>query len=588
MQATYQTKVSDKGIYPLLDAIAALCGRAERTLFVDLHVRRRALSECKREYIRNFGLTARQFNALRANLDGKVEAAREGQKNRIAHLQDAIAAAKKAAKKAERDLAKLRNKKVRAAQAAEQRHRLRFTLHQKRRRLHALQRRLAAARADHEAGRVRLCFGGKKLFHAQFHSRAAADPNLVFTALAHHLSERFLLETWQTLNKRGAAGVDGVSMEEYVANLAVNVHNLVENLKRHYYRPPDVRRVYIPKAGNPAKLRPLGIPTVEDRLLQAAVARLLGAIYEVDFLECSYGFRPGRTAHQALRDLRVEVESGRAQWIAEADIRGFFDNIDHDWMMRMLEQRIGDPWILRLIRKWLKAGILDQGQVTEPTKGTPQGGPLSPLLANIYLHYVLDLWFERVVRPRCKGEAKLIRFADDFVVLFSDERVAKGFAAALPKRLDKFGLSVAEEKTRLVPFGRKHWCKGEPYPHHFDFLGFRHHLGTSRKGRMVFIRIPSPKSVAKFLAEVKEWLRKHWHDRPQDQQRALAQKLLGLYQYFALWFATPKLRMVHHEVLKYWFWKLRRQSQTADHTWTKWERRPWFRLPEPKLLHRGV
>ena len=419
-------------------------------------------------------------------------------------------------------------------------------------------------------------------------SRAAADPNLVFTALAHHLSERFLLETWQTLNKRGAAGVDGVSMEAYAANLAANVHNLVENLKRHHYRPPEVRRVYIPKAGNPAKLRPLGIPTVEDRLLQAAAARLLGAIYEVDFLGCSYGFRPGRTAHQALRDLRVEVESGRAQWIVEADIRGFFDNIDHDWMMRMLEQRIGDPWILRLIRKWLKAGILDQGQVTEPTKGTPQGGPLSPLLANIYLHYVLDLWFERVVRPRCRGEAKLIRFADDFVVLFSDEREAKAFAAALPKRLGKFGLSVAEEKTRLVPFGRKHWRKGEPYPHHFDFLGFRHHLGTSRKGRMAFIRIPSPKSVAKFLAEVKEWLRRHWHDRPQDQQRALAQKLLGFSQYFAVWFVTPKLRMVHREVMKQWFWKLRRRSQTADRTWAKWTRRPWFRLPEPKLLHRGV
>jgi RNA-directed DNA polymerase len=192
-----------------------------------------------------------------------------------------------------------------------------------------------------------------------------------------------------------------------------NIHQLVERLKAHSYQAPQVRRVHIPKAGNPAKLRPLGIPTVEDRLLQAAVARLLGPIYEADFLDCSYGFRPGRTAHEALAEVRKAVLTGEAQWVAEADIKAFFDHLDHAWLMRMLKLRIGDPWILRLIGKWLKAGILDQGQVTTPEEGTPQGGPLSPLLANIYLHYVLDLWFTLHVRPRCTGPAKLVRFADD-------------------------------------------------------------------------------------------------------------------------------------------------------------------------------
>ena len=210
------------------------------------------------------------------------------------------------------------------------------------------------------------------------------------------------------------------------------------------------------------------------------------------------------------------------------------------------------------------------------------------MLANIYLHYVLDLWFERAVRPRCKGEAKLVRFADDFVALFSDESEARRFAEVLPKRLAKFGLSVAEEKTRLIPFGRRYWIKGEPHPRHFDFLGLRHPLGTGRKGRMAFIRIPSPKSVTKFLAGVKEWLRKHWHDRPQEQRQALARKLLGFYEYFSLWFAASKLRVVHRKVLKHRLWKLRRGSQTADRSWGKWMRKPWFRLPAPKLLHCGV
>jgi RNA-directed DNA polymerase len=419
--------------------------------------------------------------------------------------------------------------------------------------------------------------------------KAKAEPKLCFTALAHHLTEEFLRETWQGLNKKGAAGVDGISVAEYAEDLEGNIHQLVERLKAHSYQAPQVRRVHIPKAGNPAKLRPLGIPTVEDRLLQAAVARLLGPIYEADFLDCSYGFRPGRTAHEALAEVRKAVLTGEAQWVAEADIKAFFDHLDHAWLMRMLKLRIGDPWILRLIGKWLKAGILDQGQVTTPEEGTPQGGPLSPLLANIYLHYVLDLWFTLHVRPRCTGPAKLVRFADDYVVLFAEQKDAERFTEVLPKRLGKFGLSLAEEKTALVPFGRKHWRAGQSHPHHFDLLGFRHHLGTDRKGRMAVIRIPGPKSVRKFLGNVKQWLRTHRHDRPSEQQRVLSQKLRGYYQYFALWHTMPKLQMVAREVRRQWKATLQRRSQRGRRlTWEAWKRKAWFDLPQPRLLHRTV
>lgn len=418
--------------------------------------------------------------------------------------------------------------------------------------------------------------------------RAQADPKLRFTALAHHLTEDFLRETWQGLNKRGASGVDGVSMRAYGDRLDENLHTLVETLREHRYRAPMVRRVYIPKAGNPEKMRPLGIPTAEDRLVQAAVARILGAIYEPDFLDCSYGFRPNRSAHQALAALRTPVIRGAAQWVVEADIRGYFTHIDHAWLLRMLELRIGDPTILRLVRKWLKAGILDQGQASMPEEGTPQGGPLSPVLANIYLHYGLDLWFERVVRPRCRGNAQLIRFADDYVTLFALQQDAERFAAVLPKRLGKFGLSLAEEKTTLIPFGTRHWVSGQSYPHHFDFLGFRHHLGRSRYGRMAVIRVPSPKSVRKFTGAIKTWLGQHRHERPMEQQRVLAQKVRGFYQYFALWHTTRKLRAVRREVLRLWARELGRRGQRGARSQAQWTDRPWYRLPEPTVLHPKV
>ena len=410
-----------------------------------------------------------------------------------------------------------------------------------------------------------------------------------FTALTHHLaSVEYLTETFHLMNQNGAPGVDRISMAEYGQRLEANVAELAERMKRRNYDAPNVRRVYIPKPGNPQKKRPLGIPAVADRLLQAAVARILSAIYEPLFEDTSFGFRPGRSAHDALRRVRTAVMSGRVHYVYEADIRGFFDNLGHDWLMKMLALKIGDPWILRLVTKWLKAGIYDQGTVTHPEKGTPQGGPLSPVLANVYLHYVLDLWFAKVVKPSLRCEAQLVRYADDFVVLFADEQDAQRFAADLPGRLAKFGLELAPEKTRLIPFGAKFWHQGKTATGSFEFLGFSHLLGSSRKGRMVVVRIPARKGVHRFLQGVKEWLRHNMHLPPQEQQAYLAAKVRGYYQYFGLPLCVPPLMAVRHWTLWYWQRTLQRRSQRDHATWEWVKQRPWFTLPLPKVLHPQV
>jgi RNA-directed DNA polymerase len=397
----------------------------------------------------------------------------------------------------------------------------------------------------------------------------------------------YLAETFSLMNRHGAPGVDRVSMAEYGLNLNANLVDLVGRMKRRAYDAPPVRRVYIPKAGSD-KLRPLGIPAVEDRLLQAAVARLLSAIYEPIFRDSSFGFRPGRSAHDALRRVREVVMGGRVQYVYETDVRSFFDRVEHDWLMRMLELKVGDPWILRLVRKWLKAGILENGAVTHPEKGTPQGGPLSPVLANVYLHYALDLWFDKVVRSGLRGKAELVRYADDLVVLFESETDAERFAQMLPERLAKFGLEGAPEKTRLIPFGARFWRQGKGATGTFEFLGFSHHVRTNRKGRMVVLRVPTTKSVRRFLMEMKRWLRANMHLPPAEQQKALVARLLGFYRYFALWGCTARLSTVRRQVLVYWQWVLSRRSQRGYAAWAWLNRRKWFALPEPRLLHPTV
>ncbi len=286
----------------------------------------------------------------------------------------------------------------------------------------------------------------------QIAAKAKLDKRCQFTSLAHILTTDFLKESWRGMNKQGVAGVDNQTMEEYATNLDENLTKLVERLRSQQYRAPCVRRVEIPKVNG--KLRPLGIPTVEDRLLQRSVARILNAVFESDFLECSYGFRPGRSPHDALRALRSAVIAGKTRRIFEADIRSYFDCINHQWMMKFVRHRIKDPRILHLIGKWLKAGVMANGLVLTRTQGCPQGGPISPLLANIYLHYVLDLWFEKRMKKQIYGQAHLIRFADDFVICFQHIKEPRKFERELRKRFAKFNLEFAPEKTRALIFGR--------------------------------------------------------------------------------------------------------------------------------------
>ncbi len=412
--------------------------------------------------------------------------------------------------------------------------------------------------------------------------KAKTCPTLRFTSLAHLLTPEFLKETWKQMNRQGASGVDGETIKDYGRDLDGRIGDLYERLKAGRYKAPPVRRVNIPK-GN-GKTRPLGIPTVEDRLVQRAVARILEAIYEADFLDVSYGFRPGRNPHQALRRLRECIMAEKVGYVFEADIRGYFNHINHYWLMRMLRARIRDTRILRLIEKWLRAGAMENGVVRVTGEGTPQGGPISPILANVYLHYVLDRWFELRCKKQFHGKASLIRFADDYVVCFQYKQDAERFHQELVGRMAEYELELAEEKTRLMRFGRFAEKEAET----FDFLGFTHVCGRDRNGKFAVIRIPGTKAIRKFRDRVKQWLKAHMHWRPSDQQKHLSLMLRGFYQYFGLYHCTPKLRHVQLEVQRQWARSLRGRSQRSRLTWNVLNSRPWFQLPYPQVVHRTV
>ena len=420
---------------------------------------------------------------------------------------------------------------------------------------------------------------------AQIAKKASLDRKVRFTSLAHVLTPEFLKETWKTINQRGASGIDGESIEQFERELEQRVQEICERLKAGAYRAPPVRRVEIPKGPGKTGTRPLGIPTVADRLLQKAVARILEAIYEADFCDVSYGFRPGRSPHHALRALREQIVTKKVSHVFEADIRGYFNHVSHSWMQRMVRERIADPVILSLIGKWLNAGAMQAGVVTRAEEGTPQGGPISCVLANIYLHYTLDLWFEKKFKPQCKGEARLVRFVDDFVVSFQYLLDADAFQGQLTERFAGFNLELAEEKTRLLLFGRfaaeRRAMNGQLRPETFEFLGFKHVCGTDRSGRFALIRLPSVKSCRKFLARVHEWLVRHLHWKRRDQQSHLRSMLRGFYQYFGLHHCQKKLSWIHHEVQLQWRRTLRHQSQRHKLHWSYLATREWFKLPLP-------
>lgn len=418
----------------------------------------------------------------------------------------------------------------------------------------------------------------------QIAKKAQSDRKVRFTSLAHLLTPEFLKETWGTINRRGAGGVDGESIEQFESELEQRIQEIYEQLRAGAYRAPPVRRVEIPKGPGKIGTRPLGIPTVADRLLQKAVARILGAVFEADFRDVSYGYRPGRSPHQALQALREPIRRGRVNHVFEADIRGFFNHVCHSWLQRMVRERIADPVILSLIGKWLKAGAMQNGVVIRSEEGTPQGGPISCILANIYLHFTLDLWFERKFKSQCLGEAHLVRFVDDFVVSFEDLADAEEFQRQLRERFARFNLELAEEKTRLLLFGRfaaATRLRSGGSPETFEFLGFKHVCGTDRRGRFTVIRIPSVRSCRKFLARVREWLLQHMHWSRREQQSHLRSMLHGFYQYFGLYHCQKKLGWIYCEVQRQWRRALCRQGQRHRLHWSYLATRDWFKLPSP-------
>jgi len=403
-----------------------------------------------------------------------------------------------------------------------------------------------------------------------------------FGDLYRRLNRDVLRLSFFRLRKDAASGVDGVTFQEYERNLESNLADLEGRLKRKAYRARLVRRKYIPK-GN-GKLRPLGIPVLEDKLLQMAVTQILLAIYEVDFLPCSYGYRPGVSAHDAIKALSNELQFGGHHFVVEADIKGFFDNIRWEWLERMLAQRIVDGAFLNLIRKWLRAGILEaDGKVIHPQTGTPQGGVISPVLANIYLHYALDLWFERVVRPRQQGRCRLIRYADDFVACFEYRHEAEAFEKGLKERLAKFGLEVAVDKTKTLRFGHN----GGPHNGRFDFLGFEFYWEPDRQGQPRVKRRTATKKWRAAIKRMTEWVKTHRHQKLSRTLKTLKAKLRGTWNYYGLIGNYRRMQLFYNATCRTLYKWLNRRSQRQSITWPAFNRMlVHFQVPQPRIVEK--
>jgi group II intron reverse transcriptase/maturase len=395
---------------------------------------------------------------------------------------------------------------------------------------------------------------------------AREAPTMALTTLAHHIDVEWLREAYRRTRKDGATGIDGQSAQEYAAGLEQRLESLLERAKTGRYRAPPVRRVHIPKGKG--ETRPLGIPTFEDKVLQRAVAMVLEAVYEQDFLDCSYGFRPGRSAHQALDALNKTAVWRAGGWVVELDIRKYFDSINHEHLGGILRQRVRDGVILRLIGKWLNAGVMEDGALRHPEMGAPQGGVISPVLANIFLHEVLDVWFHKEVLPRLRGRALLVRYADDAVMLFEHEEDARRVLDVLPKRFGQYGLTLHPDKTRLVPFRRpdrapaRHDDDGGPAgPGSFDFLGFTIHWGKSLAGKWVVRNRTAKDRFRRGLMKLSEWCKRNLHAPLVVQQKILNAKLRGHYSYFDRIGNRARLWIFLHRATAVWKRWLSRRSQ---------------------------
>jgi RNA-directed DNA polymerase len=415
-------------------------------------------------------------------------------------------------------------------------------------------------------------------------------PEAALTTLAHNIDIDWLREAYRRTRKNGATGVDGQTAEEYASNLEVNLRSLLERAKSGSYVAPPVRRVHIPK-GDGSQTRPIGIPTFEDKVLQRAVAMVLEAVYEQSFLDCSYGFRPGRSAHQALRIVQSQTVRMAGRWVLEIDIRKFFDTLEHSQLRDIVRKRVRDGVLLRLIGKWLNAGVMEDGAIEYPEAGTPQGGVISPLLANIYLHEVLDEWFARQVIPRLVGRAILVRYADDVVIIFEREQDARRVVDVLPKRLARYGLTLHPEKTRLVDFRRPDRralpsSDGEvqSWPGTFDLLGFTHYWARSRKGYWVVKRKTAADRFRRALKSIADWCRRYRHEPVREQWTALKRKLFGHFGYFGITGNSRAIRNFRHRVIGVWRKWLSRRSQRARTSWENMNRLlEHYPLPQPRL-----
>jgi group II intron reverse transcriptase/maturase len=403
-----------------------------------------------------------------------------------------------------------------------------------------------------------------------------------FQNLMGLIGTEMLYWCWKLLNRRSAPGVDLVTYRQYGERLKDNITNLVERVKGGRYRAKLVKRRFIPKPGG--KLRPLGIPATEDKLLQTAVAKILEAIYEPIFKAGSFGYRPNRGALDAIKEVSTKLQFGGFNYVVEADIRGFFDAIDHTLLIEMLEKKIDDKAFLGLIRKWLKAGVLEEGRVIDPITGTPQGGIVSPILANIYLHYVLDEWFEEVVKAHC-GQAYYCRYADDFICAFQNRRDAERFYEVLGKRLEKFGLTLAEEKTRIIRFSRLHMEDKAM----FEFLGFEFRWGTNRAGKPQLMRRTSRKRHRNSLERFGEWCRKNINLRMTDLFRKLNAKLRGYYNYYGVIGNYKSLASFYYQAMKILFKRLNRRSQRKSYNWLGFnELLKYFWIEKPRITEKKL
>jgi group II intron reverse transcriptase/maturase len=411
--------------------------------------------------------------------------------------------------------------------------------------------------------------------------RARKEPAGKFHSLAHLIDVPSLKRAYHRLRKDAAVGVDGITKEAYGRELRSRLPDLHARLKSQRWRHQPIRRVNIHK--EPGKTRPIGVSTIEDKIVQDAVREVLEAVYEQEFLDCSYGFRPKRNAHDALRALNRVVYRGEVNWILEADIVSFFDSLDRIQLKKMLRQRVADGSLLRLVGKCLHVGVLDGEEYSEPDQGTAQGSVISPLLGNVYLHYVLDLWFEREVKPRLRGKAILVRYADDFVIGFERQDDAERVMAVLPKRMGRYGLTLHADKTRLVPFRRPTGIGGRG-PASFDFLGFTLYWRRTRSGGWQMWCKTRRARLRRAMQSVAEYCRRHRHDPVKTQHAALTRRLRGHYNYFGVNGNAPSLQRLVLAAARIWYLWLRRRSQRKRLTWERFkallERLP---LPEPRI-----